>query len=147
MTTDGTRDATRIAGGCLCGAVRYASEAEPVVMAVCHCPHCQKQTSSAFSMIVGIPSGTLRFQGRPTAAFEDEGESGQPVTRRFCPGCGSAIVTHVSVAPELEWSKAGTLDDPSWFEPQMHIWCESAQPWVSIDDSLPRFEKNPPVGG
>jgi hypothetical protein len=140
-------DETRIAGGCLCGAVRYASEAEPVLMAVCHCPHCQKQTSSAFSMIVGVPRGTLRFEGRDLAAFEDAGESGQPVTRRFCPGCGSAIVTHVSAAPDLEWIKAGTLDDPSWFEPQMHIWCESAQPWVSIDDSLPRFERNPPVGG
>jgi hypothetical protein len=39
------------------------------------------------------------------------------------------------------------LDDSSWFEPQMNIWCGSAQPWVSIDDSLPRFEKNPPLGG
>ncbi len=90
---------------------------------------------------------TLRFEERELAAFEDVGESGQPVTRRFCPKCGSAIVTHVSAAPDLEWIKAGTLDDPSWFEPQMHMWCGSAQPWVSTDDGLPRFEKNPPVGG
>jgi hypothetical protein len=140
-------DAKRIAGGCLCGGVRYTSEVEPVLMAVCHCPHCQKQTSSAFSMIVGVPSGTLRFEGRDLAAFEDVGESGQPVTRRFCPGCGSAIVTHVSVAPELEWIKAGTLDDTSWFEPQMHIWCDTAQPWVTIDDSIPSFGKNPTPDG
>lgn len=140
-------DATRISGGCLCGAVRYASEAEPVLMAVRHCPHCQKQTSSAFSMLVAVPKETLRFEGRDPAAFEDVGESGQPLTRRFCPGCGSAIVSDASVTPDLAWIKAGTLDDPSWFEPRMHMWCESAQPWVSIDDSLPRFERNPPEGG
>ncbi len=140
-------DATRIAGGCLCGAVRYASEAEPVVSLVCHCPHCQKQTSSAFSMFVAVPMGTLRLEGRDLAAFQDVGESGQPVTRRFCPECGSPTVSHVSATPDLEWIKAGTLDNSSWFEPQMHIWCASAQPWVSIDDALPRFETNPPPGG
>ena len=140
-------DATRIAGGCLCGAVRYTSEAEPVVSLVCHCPHCQKQTSSAFSMLVAVPMGTLRLEGRDLAAFEDVGESGQPVTRRFCPECGSAIVSDVAATPDLAWIKAGTMDDTSWFQPQMHIWCESAQPWVKIDDSLPRFERNPPPGG
>lgn len=139
-------DAPKISGGCLCGAVRYASEAEPVVMAVCHCPHCQKQTSSAFSMLVAVPRETLRLEG-DLAAFEDVGESGQPMTRRFCPGCGSAIVSDPAVTPDLAWIKAGTLDDPSWFEPQMHIWRDTAQPWVSIDDSVPGFGKNPPPGG
>ena len=136
----------KLEGGCLCGAVRYASEAEPALTAVCHCPDCQKQTSSAFSVLVAVPKGTLRLEGRDLAAYEGVGESGQPVTRRFCPGCGSAIVSRVAAAPDLGWIKAGTLDDPSWYEPQMHLWCESAQPWMSIDDSLPRFEKNPPVG-
>ena len=140
-------DATRIAGGCLCGAVRYTSEAEPVVSLVCHCPHCQKQTSSAFSILVAVPMGTLRLEGRDLAAFEDVGESGQPVTRRFCPECGSPIVSHVSATPDLEWIKAGTLDDPSWFKPQMQIGCGSAQPWGSFDASFPRFEKNPRVDG
>ena len=27
----------RIAGGCLCGAVRYRSQAEPVMQVICHC--------------------------------------------------------------------------------------------------------------
>ena len=35
----------KLEGGCLCGAVRYTSEAEPALTAVCHCPDCQKQTS------------------------------------------------------------------------------------------------------
>lgn len=138
---------TEIVGGCLCGAVRYSSEAEPALVAVCHCADCQKQTSSAFSILVAVPKGTLRLEGRELAVFEGVGETGQPVFRRFCPQCGSPVVSHVAAAPELEWIKAGTLDDPSWFEPQMHIWCASAQPWVSIDDALPRFEKNPPLGG
>jgi hypothetical protein len=138
---------SKLDGGCLCGAVRYTSEAEPVLTAVCHCAGCQKQTSSAFSILVAVPKGTLRLEGRDLAAYEGVGETGQPVTRRFCPECGSPVVSYVSAAPDLEWIKAGTLDDLSWYEPQMHIWCGSAQPWVRIDDALPRYEKNPPLGG
>jgi len=89
----------------------------------------------------------LRLEGRDLAASEGVGESGQPVIRRFCPDCGSPVVSYVAAAPGLEWIRAGTLDDMSWYEPQMHIWCGSAQPWVSIDGGLPRFEKNPTLGG
>jgi len=140
-------DMPKISGGCLCGGVRYTSEAEPILTAVCHCADCQKQTSSAFSILVAIPKGNLRLEGHALAAFEGVGESGQQVTRSFCPECGSPIVSYVAAAPDLEWIKAGTLDDLSWFEPQMNIWCDSAQPWVSIDEALPMFEKNPPLGG
>jgi hypothetical protein len=52
-----------IIGGCLCGSVRYESEAEPILTAVCHCRHCQKQTSSAFSIFIVLPKGSLRIEG------------------------------------------------------------------------------------
>jgi hypothetical protein len=32
---------SKITGGCLCGSVRYTSEAEPALVAVCHCATCQ----------------------------------------------------------------------------------------------------------
>jgi hypothetical protein len=38
------------------------------------------------------------------------------------------------------------LDDPSWFRPQMHMWCGSSQPWVSIDEDIPAYAGNPPQG-
>ena len=137
-----------IVGGCLCGAVRYQSEAEPVLTAVCHCRECQKQTSSAFSVLVVLPKDSLRTEGRALASVRTVGEdTGLTTTRRFCPECGSAIVSAVGATPELEWLKAGTLDDTSWLRPQMHIWVSSAQPWVSLDDDIPAYERNPPLGG
>lgn len=137
---------SNIVGGCLCGGVRYEADAEPVLTAVCHCRQCQKQTSSAFSVLVALPKGSLRTEGRALAAFEDVGESGYPNVRRFCPECGSPIMSEVAATPDLEWLKAGTLDDPSWLRPQMNMWCDSAQPWVSMDEAIPAFEGNPPLG-
>lgn len=132
----------------MCGAVRYESEAEPVLTAVCHCRDCQKQTSSAFSVLVVLPKDSLRTAGGALASVRTVGEdTGLTTTRRFCPECGSAIVSAVGATPELQWLKAGTLDDTSWLRPQMHIWVSSAQPWVSLDDDIPAYERNPPLGG
>ena len=91
-----------IVGGCLCGNVRYSSDAEPVMTAVCHCSHCQTQTSSAFSILVAVPKGSLRIEGKPLRAYETQGESGQPIIRKFCPNCGSPVVSDVAVTPDLE---------------------------------------------
>ena len=40
----------KIAGGCLCGQLRYTANTEPVFSAVCHCKTCQKQSGTAFNI-------------------------------------------------------------------------------------------------
>lgn len=136
----------QIAGGCLCGAIRYTSPVAPVMVAVCHCTHCQKQSGGAFSVNVGIPKGSLQFASGKTAVFEDKGSSGLPVYRHFCSSCGSPIYSDVVATPQLDWLKAGTLDDTSWVKPVANIWCQSAQSWVPYAEGVPRFPQNPPAG-
>jgi hypothetical protein len=66
-------------GGCLCGSIRYSSEAEPVLTAICHCRHYQKQTSAAFSIVVAVPKGSL-IEGPSLKTFDDVGESAAGAT-------------------------------------------------------------------
>jgi hypothetical protein len=110
-----------LTGQCLCGQIQYAANADPSIIAVCHCKNCQKQTGTAFSVIVGIPKSTISVQGK-LKTFHDIGDSGRAVERNFCPECGSPIITEVAVMPELIFIKAGTLDDTSWLAPKMHIY-------------------------
>src|ERR1700733_10353769 len=91
-------------GGCLCGQVRYSSNADPAFVGVCHCKHCQKQTGTAFSVLVGIPKSALTVQGQ-LKTFHDTGDSGQPVDRNFCQECGSPIFTDVTVMPGVAFIK------------------------------------------
>ena len=35
-----------ITGRCLCGAVTYSVDADPVIQAACHCTDCQRQTEA-----------------------------------------------------------------------------------------------------
>lgn len=130
-------------GGCLWGQVRYSAQTDPAFVGVCHCKNCQKQSGTAFSVVLAIPKSAISIQGQ-LKTYHGKGDSGQPVLRRFCPECGSPIITEVSLMPDLTMIKAGTLDDTSWLDPTMHIFCDSAQRWSPIPQSSQRFPKAPP---
>lgn len=128
-------------GGCLCGSIRYTISGDPVASLVCHCTHCQKQSGSAFSTIVGAPEGQVEISGQP-ASYRDSGESGSSVERQFCGTCGSPLFSKVEVSPGILWIKAGTLDDTSGYAPSAHIWTRSKQCWVDTGD-IAAFDTNP----
>jgi hypothetical protein len=127
-----------------CGAVRYRSHAAPLLTAICNCKNCQRQTGTAFSILVAVPKGGLIMEGAQPDTYQDVGDSGLPVLRRFCSKCGSPIFTEAALTPTMDWLKAGTLDDTSWLQPKVNIWCDSAQPWVQMSDAIPRIPRNPP---
>ena len=141
MPDETSTDTSALQGGCLCGAVRYTISGEPAASLVCHCTHCQKQSGSAFSTILGAAEGAVEVAGTP-ASYVDHGESGKAVERQFCGTCGSPLFSRVAVSPGMLWVKAGTLDDPAGFMPAAHIWTRSKQCWVETGD-LPAFATNP----
>ena len=138
-------DAPRpITGRCLCGGVTYSVDAEPVWQGACYCANCQRQTATAFSVIVGVPSKALTVEGSTLASFETASEDYQSTTeRRFCSACGSPIFSTIESMPGVAFLKAGTIDDPSWIEPTVEIWTRSAQPWAPHFENAVRFERTP----
>jgi len=136
---------SKIAGACLCGAVKYSSPDEPAMQAVCHCKDCQRQAGTAFSVVVAVPALSLKIEGEENlSTYQGTGSSGKSVQRRFCRSCGSPILSVVEMIPELLFIKSGTLDDPSWLRPTMNIWCDSAQPWYEFPKGAQTFPQNPP---
>ena len=134
----------QLSGHCLCGKVNYSADAEPVMTAACHCEHCQRQTGTSFSIIVGMPDEALTFDNdEAIKTYNETGESGHSVYRRFCSNCGSPIVTTVDTVPGLTVIKAGTLNDKSWLQPASHIWCDSAQSWLDLGVEITRFGRKP----
>lgn len=131
-----------IAGGCLCGKVRYSANAEPVFVGVCHCKDCQRFSGSAFAVVVGIPETAVLVQGT-LGMYRKAGDTGKSVERRFCPECGSSIVEATASMPGIAMINSGTLDDVSWVKPAMQIFCDSAQEWVQLGGEMQRFPKMP----
>ena len=131
-----------VTGGCLCGRVRYAVSADAAFSGVCHCRNCQRYTGSSFEPVLAFPSAALKVQGE-LKTYQDTGDSGQPVYRRFCPNCGSGVIADAAMLQGLTLVLAGTLDDPSTFNPAMEIYCSSAQPWTQASGERQKFAKMP----
>ena len=138
-------DAPRpITGRCLCGAVAYTADAEPVAQAVCHCTDCQRQTGNPFSVIVGVPRAAFDVEGDTLASFTTTGEDhGGDTERYFCSACGSPVFSIAAGAPQLAFIKAGSLDDSSWLAPAIEVWTRSAQPWSPTFEETARLERGP----
>jgi len=122
-------------GQCLCGAITYEIEGEFMAVAVCHCDHCQRQSGGSFSTNVIVAPDQLSISGN-IATFEDRGRTGDAVyvLRKFCPNCGSPIVSELTGNPNIVAVKAGTLDDRSDIAPVVQAWCDDKQPWVDLGE-------------
>jgi hypothetical protein len=130
-------------GHCLCGAVSYVIEGEPMAVAVCHCEHCQRQSGSAFSVNLMVDASQLTVTGT-LSVYEETGESGGDVVyvrRCFCGGCGSSIVSELLEAGTVVAVKAGTLDDKSDIRPIAEVWCVDRQPWVELPGMAVSLER------
>jgi hypothetical protein len=133
---------TPFTGGCMCGAIRYECSAEPIVTANCHCRDCQQATGTAFAAAILVPRNAVTIVG-DVKYYEVTGDSGNIVGRGFCPNCGSRLFSKPPI-PELMGIMAGSLDDPSEFQPGMNIYAASAQLWDYMNPELPKFDKMPP---
>ncbi len=133
---------TTFTGGCLCGRVRYSTDAEPTFTGICHCHNCQRATGSAFSPVLAFPKDAVHIEGE-LKTYQDTGDSGQPLYRTFCPNCGSSLIEEAALMPGVLMILAGTLDDTTVVQPAMEIYCDSAQPWLSLAGERKRFAKMP----
>lgn len=121
-------------GGCLCGAVRFRAEGEPVNVRICHCRNCQKAMGSPFyARALFIP-----------AALHVEGEIGHYPTspglhREFCKACGTRLFSRRTNGTAVGVALA-TFDDRNAFAPTEHIWVTEKIDWVRIDDGLPQYQ-------
>src|SRR5215469_4321743 len=132
-----------ITGGCLCGAVRYSISAAPIVTRVCWCRVCQYIGAGGGTVNVCFPSAAVTCSGE-LRDFSMVADSGNVAHRRFCPQCGTHLLSASGARPHLVFVRAGTLDDPELAQPAATIWTSSAPSWACLDPRLPQVERQPP---
>ncbi len=126
-------------GGCACGEVRYRLASDPLFVHCCHCLNCQRQTGSAFVINVLIEADRVELlAGEPSVvAVPREGGDEQKIWR--CPACQIALYSQYTT-PRVRFVRAGTLDDPSAVQPDVHIFTRSKLPWVTLPEGVPAFD-------
>ena len=132
-----------LAGGCLCGAVRYVLQAgfrlNPYA---CHCTDCQTRTGSAFSEHMLFAEADIAVTGEL-----DCGEFRQPSganSRIFgCARCKARIYAVNDSRAGMASLRCGTLDRSAELVPVAHVWVSSKQPWIGLPDGAKTMAEQP----
>jgi hypothetical protein len=132
-----------VEGGCYCGAVRYKAEGDALFQGQCCCRECQYISGGSPNMVLGLPEGGFSYTSGKAKGFQ-RSDLDTPVTREFCPDCGTHLLSRAPAMPGAVMIKVGTLDDPSNFAgPQMVIYTVDKQAFHHIPDGVPSFERTP----
>jgi hypothetical protein len=121
-----------IAGGCQCGAVRYAITGPLENPHICHCRMCQKAFGNYFAALVGTKKATLAWTHGEPGFFR----SSSIVNRGFCRDCGTPLSFAYDHSDRIAVS-IGSLDDPTLAVPAQQFGIEAMLPSFPKLHSLP----------
>jgi hypothetical protein len=128
-------------GHCLCGAVTFRVTAEPLATRVCWCRDCQHLAANGTVNIM-VAAEALVVSGA-ISEHTKKADSGNEITRQFCPGCGTHLFAKSSARPQFRVVRVGNLDEPSSIRPHMNIWTSSAPGWACPNPALEQVERQP----
>jgi hypothetical protein len=130
-------------GGCQCGAVRYRVTARPGWVGHCHCRMCQRAHGAPVVPWLVVAAEGVTFTKGALKRYR----SSDKAERGFCGDCGTPLAwiptPRPDKPPRIDMALS-TLDDPTVLSPTVHIWCDSAMPWMPVDDHLPRHPQKMP---
>jgi hypothetical protein len=129
-------------GGCLCGALRYEAQGEPTLAGCCYCGDCRKASGSGFIPFMGFPANAVRITGQ-ARVFTCKAARGGDADRNFCPNCGGLVFGGKIGEVVSHTIYAGSLDDPSLFQPTIAIFTRDRPDWVVTSPGLTEFETLP----
>jgi hypothetical protein len=131
-----------IAGGCLCGGVRFEIDEPLGPASYCHCTRCQRRTGAAASPQARLAPGSLRVTAGAELVREyDPGDGG--FLKSFCTNCGSALYSRDPAGEHPFSVRLGVLDDDPGVRPSYRQFVAYAAHWEPLpDDGLPRHDES-----
>ena len=107
----------------------------------CHCRDCQRATGTGAACVLYVSVKAFRLTQGSLAYHYTPGLDGEENKRGFCATCGSPLTGGES--DTAIGIHAGSLDDPSAFHPQFDIHVVDAQPWETLDPTIPKHKLYP----
>jgi hypothetical protein len=126
---------------CQCGNLSATvGDGAEAMTVLCHCLDCQRRTGAPFGTIAYFPAEAVAVSGT-AHEYSRVGDSGQTLTRGFCPECGSAVYVKASRMPEITGVPVGAFADPSFPPPVRTVYEQSRHDWVMLPEGIPGFSR------
>lgn len=126
-------------GGCLCGAVRYRAEGEPVNALLCHCKMCQRASGAPVTALLFMDSELVKVAKGKTRLVPFSPR----VSRQICDLCAAPLFFNRHARPDRVAIFVGSMDDPSGFKPRLQVCVSSAMGWLDIRNDIPLYDEKP----
>ncbi|SMF16562.1 Uncharacterized conserved protein [Tistlia consotensis] len=123
-----------LAGGCLCGAVRFELTGTPRPPVACHCSQCRR-TSGHYGVFTAVPLDGFRLTAAGGLKWF---RSSDVAERGFCGDCGSSLFWKPSGAGYVAVA-AGALDKPTGLSLAGHIFAADKGDYYALADGLPVY--------
>jgi len=132
-----------LAGGCLCGAVRFELTSPPTVAGYCHCTRCQRRSGTAASPQTRIDGRTLVVHGEEQLRSWRHSDGG--FEKLFCSVCGAQLFSRNPDDPIQMSVRMGAFDSDPGIRLSYRQFVDYAAPWEPIpDDGLERYPESRP---
>ncbi|MFT5445043.1 MAG: hypothetical protein ACI9DC_000203 [Gammaproteobacteria bacterium] len=122
-----------LTGSCLCGTVQFQIDGAFDRMTHCHCSMCRKSHGAPFATYATCAASQFAWTAGEDAIMRRESSPG--FARTFCRHCGSSLPAASERGVHVP---TGCIDGDPGLRPSMHIFSDSAAPWHTIADTLPR---------
>jgi hypothetical protein len=125
-----------VAGGCLCGNVRYLVTLPARFCAHCHCGNCRRAHGAAFVTYAGFREHQVRIDGTESLRrfVTDSGS-----IRSFCRQCGSTLFYEGPRWPGEIHVVVANIEGDIEKRPAAHVFVDHGADWWQINDDLPQF--------
>ena len=145
-------------GRCLCGAIQFKVEGDPIYRVICHCLNCKRTSGSTFHtasiyyrkqytlLKPPVSRSDLNNLNLPSIiCYQDfETQSGKPLYRRFCGVCGSKISAITPLNEEIISVPAGVMPQAGkeW-KPDKEQFVVDKCDWVPELGDLAKMQRGP----
>ena len=107
-----------LTGGCLCGAIRYSINAEPVMSGACHCRDCQYASGGSAAFVMIFPKSAVRLTKGTPRSYSSLAESGNRVRRSLCESAELRSSARMNQLSRVSWRSESAVSTIRAFSDQ-----------------------------
>jgi len=133
---------SKYSGKCLCGAVTYKVDGQPIIVAQCHCDECRRLSGTGHTIGAMFSAKVVQLSGA-LSEFKYLSDKDSEVTRAFCAHCGSPIYGTNSRMPDHLTFTLGTMDDATGLDIQVVIFERDKKHWDQLGPNVTSFATQP----
>lgn len=123
-----------IKGSCLCGEIRFETNAEPQGASMCHCSQCRKQSGGIWSSAY-VADEELQISGDVKWY-----QTSHAAKRGFCSTCGSFLFWKALDEQTTSFA-LGAVEKPTGVTLSKHIFVADKGDYYEITDGLPQRDQ------